>query len=60
MATASVMMNLRNYVFSDLLEEEGWTPPDAMYDLQINVTDQDGEVKYHLLYIHFNMNYLSI
>ena len=46
MATASVMMNLRNYVFSDLLEEEGWTPPDAMlYDLQINVTDQDGEVK---------------
>ena len=45
MATASVMMNLRNFVFSDLLEEEGWTPPDAMYDLQINVTDQDGEVK---------------
>ena len=53
MATASVMMNLRNFVFSDLLEEEGWTPPDAMYDLQINVTDQDdGEVVFNVLFIY--------
>ena len=41
---ASVMMNLKNYAFSDLLEEEGWTPPDALYDLQIYITDQNGEV----------------
>ena len=40
----SAAKNLKTYVFSDLLEHDGYVPPESMFDLLINIKDKDGKV----------------
>ena len=40
----SVANSLRTYVFSDLLEQDGFVHPESMFDLLINIKDKDGKV----------------